>query len=132
MIRKIKTHFKTFFERRFLLANCSTTLASSTAIISSFFSSATSDPISSLTDTSNISANFINMSASGTDIPFSHFEIVYRTTFKASATFSCVRPFRFLNIFKFLLNILWLLLSLVCSIYILNSCVAQATHINIA
>lgn len=71
MTRKIKTHFKTFFERRFLLANCSTTLASSTAIISSFFPSATSDPISSLTDTSNISANFINMSASGTDIPVS-------------------------------------------------------------
>lgn len=112
MIRKIKTHFKTFFERRFLLANCSTTLASSTAIISSFFSSATSDPISSLTDTSNTSANLINMSATGTDIPFSHFEIVCRTTFKASATFSCVKPFHFLNIFKLLLNILWLLLHL--------------------
>lgn len=117
MIRKIKTHFKTFFERRFLLSNCSTTLASSTAIISSFFSSATSDPINSLTDTSNISANLINMSASGTDIPFSHFEIVCRTTFKASATFSCVKPFHFLNIFKFLLNILWLP-PFICLLYI--------------
>ena len=62
-------------------------------------------PNKSLTETPNTSANCISNSASGTEMPFSYFDMVCLTTFQRVANCSCENPFSFLSVFKFSLNI---------------------------
>ena len=58
-----------------------------------------------LTGVSKTSDRQISISESETDKPFSHFEIVCRTTFNLLASSACERPFYFLSVLIFLLNI---------------------------
>ena len=69
-------------ERRFLIASCSFIRdnCSATSFVTFPFLVSIFEPSNSLTDTSNISARRINVSASGTDRFFSHLEIVCLTT----------------------------------------------------
>ena len=62
-------------------------------------------PRISLTGVSKIVDIVINISASGTDKPDSHFEIVCLTTFNLILNSSWESPFCFLNAFKLSFNI---------------------------
>ena len=68
--------------------------------------SATVSPSNVLTGVSNTSDREINRSESGTDKPFSHLEIVCRTTLSLMASSSCESPFAFLIERIFSLSIL--------------------------
>ena len=74
------TIFQIRRERRFLIASCSFILDSCSATSLATFSFSIFVPSNSLTDTSNISARRIRVSASGTDKFFSYLEIVCLTT----------------------------------------------------
>lgn len=67
-------------DRRFLIASCSFILDNCSATSLVAFSFSIFSPNNSLTDTSNISARRIKVSASGTDKFFSHLEIVCLAT----------------------------------------------------
>ena len=74
------------------------------AFRSSVSGSLISSPSKALTGVSSASDNAISNSESGTDRPCSHFEIVCRTTFSLTASSCCVRPFAFLIVLMFSLN----------------------------
>ena len=99
------TIFQIRRERRFLIASCSFILDNCSATSLAVFSFSIFAPSNSLTDTYNISANRIRVSASGTDKFFSHLEMVCRTTWSLVANSSCEKPFCFLRVFKFSPNI---------------------------
>ena len=63
------TAFHILFALRFLITNCSLMRASCSAMASGCVSSSIGEPRSWLTDTSNISASFVNNSASGDRLP---------------------------------------------------------------
>ena len=99
---------------------------------SSGFGSSIVSPSKVLTGVSNTSDREIYRSESGTDTPFSHLEIVCRTTFSMIASASCESPFDFLIDLIFSFNTMDNHLSFSRYHYcIQNNPLLQATHINI-
>ena len=86
------TIFQIRRERRFLIASCSFILDNCSATSLAVFSFSIFAPSNSLTDTSNISANRIRVSASGTDNGLSDYmepccQFFLRKTFLLSESF---------------------------------------------
>ncbi|SCJ87526.1 Uncharacterised protein [Anaerotruncus sp. 2789STDY5834896] len=104
---KIKSQWIAFCLAVFLWASCRfmTSSFSEIAFRSSAFASTTVSPSSVLTGVSNTSDMEINISASGTDRPCSHLEIVCLTTFNLIASSSCESPLDFLIVFMFSFSI---------------------------
>ena len=107
----------------FLFANCKLITSNFLEITfrSSVIDSVTVSPSNTLTEVSNSSANVINISESGTDKPFSHFDTVCLTMFSLIASSSCDSPFDFLILLRLLLNIIFSSLILIIQLYIQKS-----------
>ena len=73
-------------------------------VTSSLFSKLISHPSNTSTGVSRIWDILMSISPSGIDNPFSHLEIVCRTTFNSLARNSCESPFSFRMVFKLSLN----------------------------
>ena len=119
----------------FLCASCKFIISSFSemAFKSSTFDSTTVSPSKVLTGVSSTSDMEINILESGTDSPFSHLEIVCRTTFSLIASSSWESPFDFLIALMFSFNIRDNLLAFSCYHYCMRNCpLLQATHINIS
>ena len=128
----------------FRSANNSTTgslsksLLSISLLLSDFsvlFSSNNSlEPRRSITETSKISAILFKVSASGTEIPFSHLDTVWRVTPSFNASVSCVILWEVRKYLIVLLSILFGSLHYLYCLHLnnrLHHSIAQATHINI-